>query len=159
MRIQKQKQFFKHKHLNYIIMETKNTTAASTKKATVTARAAKKATMTKFEKILSASGQELLDMRGQLVSRGAAGALQDKITQLSRQADVINLEILNITDLSVRTNDSLCPGGKNFDAVKWVDRMGELHTELAVINDDLTIYEAIQLEYFTVECANEVATV
>jgi hypothetical protein len=135
------------------------TTSTPAKSNSVSTRASKKATMTKFEQILSASGQELLDMRGQLVSRGAAGALQDKITKLSREKDVLNLEILNITDLSVRTNDSLCPGGKNFNAVAWVERMGELATEIAVINDDLEIFENIQLEYFTVGGTSDEAAV
>jgi hypothetical protein len=134
---------------------SKNTTATTSTAKSTTKAANRKLTMTKFEQILSASGQELLDMRGQLVSRSAAGALQDKITKLTRDRDVLDLEILNITDLSVRTNDSLCPGGKNFNAVAWVERMGELATEIAVINDDLAIFEAIQDEYFTVAGATE----
>jgi hypothetical protein len=129
-------------------MSTKTTTPAQ---STVTSRrAATVLTMNKFETLLSASGSEVLDKRSRLVAKGATGALLDKINVLERQKDILELEIENLTDVSIKNKDSLNPAGANFDAVKWIDRLAELKGTIKVIDLDLEVLYEIQDEFFTV---------
>ena len=102
----------------------------------------------KFQQILAASGQDLLDRRSQLIFKGTNAAMEDKLTSLNRKKDAVELEILNLTDLSVKTRDSLRPGNKDFDPTLWIEKMCELYTEIEVINDDIFIAENIQKEFF-----------
>lgn len=104
----------------------------------------------KFQQILAASGQDLLDRRSQLIFTGTNDAMSDHLTALRRKRNQVELEILNLTDLSVKTRDSLRPGNKDFNPNEWVKQMCELQTEIEVINDDIAIAEAIQAEYFLV---------
>lgn len=113
-------------------------------------RAASKSTMNKFETILSASGAEVLDARSRLVAKGATGALEDKITNLERQKDVLELEILNLTDVSIKNKDSLNPAGGNFNAVNWIAKLAELKLTIKEIDEELSVYYEIEAEYFTV---------
>lgn len=109
----------------------------------------------KFQQILAASGQDLLDRRSQLIFNGTNAAMQDHITTLSRKRDAIELEILNLTDLSVKTRDSLRPGNKDFNPAEWIKQMCDLRAEIELINDDLFIAEQIQQEYFVAPIAEE----
>ncbi len=102
----------------------------------------------KFQQILAASGQDLLDRRSQLIFTGTNDAMQDHITALRRKKNAVELEILNLTDLSVKTRDSLRPGNKDFNPAEWIKQMCELRAEIELINDDLFIAEEIQTEYF-----------
>lgn len=102
----------------------------------------------KFQQILAASGQDPLDRRSQLIFKGTSAAMEDKLTSLNRKKDAVELEILNLTDLSVKTRDSLRPGNKDFDPNLWIEKMCALYTEIEVINDDIFIAEAIQAEFF-----------
>lgn len=104
----------------------------------------------KFQQILAASGQDLLDRRSQLIFTGTNDAMSDHLTALRRKRNQVELEILNLTDLSVKTRDSLRPGNKDFNPNEWVKQMCELQTEIEVINDDISVAEAIQAEYFLV---------
>jgi hypothetical protein len=104
----------------------------------------------KFQQILAASGQDLLDRRSQLIFTGTNDAMTDHLTVLRRKRNKVELEILNLTDLSVKTRDSLRPGNKDFNPNEWVKQMCELQTEIEVINDDIFIAESIQAEYFLV---------
>lgn len=102
----------------------------------------------KFQTILSASGQDVLDKRSQLVFKGTEAAFRDKLTALDRKKDALELEILNLTDLSVETRDSLRPGNKEYKPTQWVDRMIELGTELALLEEEIEVAQGIYDEYF-----------
>ncbi len=130
-----------------------STTAKTTAKAVstvATRRAATVLTMNKFETLLSASGSEVLDKRSRLVAKGATGALADKITVLERQKDILDLEIENLTDVSIKNKDSLNPAGANFDAVKWIEKLAELKSTIKEIDLELEVYYEIQDEFFTI---------
>lgn len=127
-----------------------NSTVASRRAATVL-------TMNKFETLLSASGSEVLDKRSRLVAKGATGALADKITVLERNKDILELEIENLTDVSIKNKDSLNPAGANFDAVKWIEKLAALKSTIKDIDLELEVYYEIQDEFFTVAGSNEEA--
>lgn len=138
-------------------MSTSNSKTAKAASTVTSRRAATVATMNKFETLLSASGSEVLDKRSRLVAKGATGALADKITVLERQKDVLDLEIENLTDVSIKNKDSLNPAGSNFDAVKWIEKLAELKTTIKEIDLELEVYYEIQDEFFTVGGGQEQA--
>jgi len=111
----------------------------------------------KFQVILASTGQDVLDKRSQLVFKSALAAMNRKLTSLNEKKDAIEYEILNLTDLSVETRDSLRPGDKNFNATAWIDKMCDLSMQLALLEDEIEIAEGIQAEYFTDAPATEQA--
>ena len=107
-----------------------------------------KKSMSKFQEILAATGQKVLDRRSDIVYRSAATAMQDKITGLERRRDAVEIELLNLTDMSVSSRDSLRPGNVNFNATSWIDQVCELNLQIRDINEEIAIAEAVQAEYF-----------
>jgi hypothetical protein len=49
---------------------------------------------------------------------------------------------LNLTDLSVKTRDSLSPGNKNFNPSEWLGQL-ELKAEMALIEEDIALAEEV----------------
>lgn len=105
--------------------------------------------VTKFQTILASSGQDVLDKRSAAVLKAAKNAMKKKLDALDSQKDELELEILNLTDLSVETRDSLRPGDKNFDAVKWVDTLCTKTLALELLLQEIEVVEGVNEEYFT----------
>lgn len=117
----------------------------------------KVATTPKFQQILAASGQALLDKRAQSIFKATYNAISDHLSSLNRRKDALELEILDLTDLSVETKDSLRPGSKGYDANAWVAKMIELCTDLTLLEEEIEIAEGIKEEYFSEGTTEEAA--
>jgi hypothetical protein len=104
----------------------------------------------KFQGILASSGQDVLDTRAGLIFKRAKSAMEDKLRTLRRKRDTINEAILNLTDLSVETKDSLRPGDKNFNPSQWVESMCSLTMDLELLEDEINVAEGVALEYFSI---------
>jgi adenine C2-methylase RlmN of 23S rRNA A2503 and tRNA A37 len=111
------------------------------------------ANTSKFQQILAASGQDLIERRSQLIYTGTNDAMQDHLTSLVRKRNAVELEILNLTDLSVKTRDSLSPGNKNFNPSEWLGQLLELKAEMALIEEDIALAEEVNEEYFVIPAA------
>jgi adenine C2-methylase RlmN of 23S rRNA A2503 and tRNA A37 len=111
------------------------------------------ANTSKFQQILAASGQDLIERRSQLIYTGTNDAMQDHLTTLRRKRNAVELEILNLTDLSVKTRDSLSPGNKNFNPSEWLGQLLELKAEMALIDEDIDLAEEVNEEYFVIPTA------
>lgn len=107
--------------------------------------------MSKFQTILAATGQDVLDKRAANIVKVTKAAMNKKLTALNDRKDNIELEILDLTDLSVETKDSLRPGDKNFNPTAWVDKLTSLHMELVLLEQEIEIVEALNTEYFEAE--------
>lgn len=105
--------------------------------------------VTKFQTILASSGQDVLDKRSAAVLKAAKNAMKKKLDDLDNQKDELELEILNLTDLSVETRDSLRPGDKNFNAKAWVDILCAKTLELTLLEQEIEVVESVNEEYFT----------
>lgn len=103
-----------------------------------------------FQKILASTGQDVLDKRAQITFNASKAAMNDHLTSLYRQRDQIELDILNLTDLSVETRDSLRPGSKDFKPAQWVKQMCDYQKTLALLEDDIMIAEQVASEYFNI---------
>lgn len=104
--------------------------------------------VTKFATILASTGQAVLDKRAEAVLKGAKNAMKKKLDGLNDKKDDLELQILNLTDLSVETKDSLRPGDKNFNPTQWVDQLCSLTLELELLNQEIEITENVAEEYF-----------
>jgi hypothetical protein len=107
----------------------------------------------KFQMILASTGQDVLDKRSQLVFKAAKAAMSKKLTMLGERKDKLEYDILNLTDLSVETKDSLRPGDKNFNATEWVDKLCDLTMQLELLEVEIRVAEDVQEEYFATPTA------
>lgn len=111
-------------------------------------KSAKTEKMSKFQQILTSSGQDVLDKRSEIVLSRTKAAMADKLTALKRQKESLELDELNLVDLSVDTRDSLRPTSKNFNPVIWVEQLMEINEALKDINESIEVAEALYNEYF-----------
>jgi hypothetical protein len=112
--------------------------------------------VTKFQTILASTGAAVLDRRAANILKTAKAAMTNKINILNGKRDDLESQILDLTDLSVETKDSLRPGDKNFNATAWVDKLCALTLELELLDQEIEIVEAVNAEYFTEVEAEEV---
>lgn len=105
--------------------------------------------VTKFAIILASTGQAVLDKRAEAVLKAAKNAMKKKLDGLNDKKDDLELQILNLTDLSVETKDSLRPGDKNFNPTAWVDQLCGLTLDLELLEQEIEVVESVNAEYFT----------
>lgn len=110
-------------------------------------------TVTKFQSILASTGADVLNKRAANVLKAAAAAMTKKVTAIQDKIDAIEIKILDLTDLSVETKDSLRPGDKNFNATYWVEELCALTLEKTLLEQELAVAEDVQAEYFSEEVA------
>ena len=106
-------------------------------------------TVTKFQSILASTGADVLNKRAANVLKSAQAAMTKKVTGIQDKIDAIEIKILDLTDLSVETKDSLRPGDKNFNATAWVEELCALTMEQTLLEQELEVAEAVQAEYFS----------
>lgn len=106
------------------------------------------AKMSKFQEILTSSGQDVLDKRSTIVLSRTKAAMTDKITALKRQREQLELEELNLVDLSVETRDSLRPTSKNFNPNDWTEQLLEINLALRDMDETIEVAEELYNEYF-----------
>lgn len=105
----------------------------------------------KFQTILASTGQEVLDKRAQAVFKATSKKITDHIANLEGKIDDLDMQILDLTDLSVETKDSLRPGAKGYNAGEWVGTILKLKMEIALLNDELAIANEVYVEFFSTE--------
>jgi hypothetical protein len=105
--------------------------------------------VTKFQTILASTGTAVLDRRAANIVKTTKAAMTAKINALQAKRDDLESKILDLTDLSVETKDSLRPGDKNFNATAWVDNLCGLTLQLELLDQEIDIVEQVNAEYFT----------
>jgi hypothetical protein len=104
--------------------------------------------MNKFEKLLSKGG-DVYARRVEALSTQAEVAQQSIVNKLKQEKTKLELEIINLTDLSPESTDSLRPGTKNWDATAWAKNLQRAKQDLHTVNIQLEIAENTYKEYFT----------
>lgn len=105
--------------------------------------------MKKFQEIISDNTNASLKRRAAQISTSAEIAQQNLVNALKQEKTNIELKIAGLTDLAPDTTDSLRPGSKDWDAVKWVKDLQTAKQELYQINIQLKLAEETFNEYFT----------
>ena len=106
--------------------------------------------MTKFAQSLAATGSKVLQRRADIINADATAAQDELITALKAELRKISMQIANLEDLSVRSNDSLTPG-EGFNSDAWVKEMQAVRLAKYDLEIELKIAEATKAEYFTDE--------
>lgn len=103
---------------------------------------------TKFQTILASTGTAVLDRRAANILKTTKAAMTNKLNSLYSKRDTLESKILDLTDLSVETKDSLRPGDKNFNADQWVDTLCKYTLEMELLEQEIEVVESVQAEYF-----------
>lgn len=102
----------------------------------------------KFATQLAASDKNIKEARAGLLAKQAKRAAENKVRDLEDEVDSLETKILNLTDLAPDTTYSLRPGGKDFDAEGWVNKLHEAMLEIELKKIELAQAEAILGEWF-----------
>lgn len=102
----------------------------------------------KFIKLISDNGNNTLVRRAEILSTAAEVAQQNIVNQLKQQKNQLEMKVSNLTDFAPETTDSLRPGNKDWDAVKWAKELQETKEQLYDIDIQLKIAEDTYNEFF-----------
>ena len=111
--------------------------------------------MKKFQSLISDNTSASLKRRAAQIATSAEIAQQNLVNALKQDKTNIELRIAALTDLAPDTTDSLRPGSKDWDAVKWVKDLQEANQDLYQINIQLEIAEKTFKEYFVDNDSNK----
>ena len=103
--------------------------------------------MGKFENILTATGDAVLQKRAKNLTEVTKETFEDEKRKLERQIRVKENEVVNMEDLSVRSTHDLVVG-ENLDTNRWVQKRINLALELRDLKIELEEVEKLITEYF-----------
>lgn len=103
--------------------------------------------MGKFENILTATGDAVLQKRAKNLTEVTKETFEDEKRKLERQIRVKENEIVNMEDLSVRSTHDLVVG-ENLDTNRWVQKRINLALELRDLKIELEVVNGLITEYF-----------
>jgi len=92
----------------------------------------------KLLQVLTANSNDSLAKRGTLTFKNIENELSISITEKKREINKLEMEIEELTDLSITNTTDLKPN-TNLDPSKWVKRMYEIKLELLNLNAELKI--------------------
>jgi hypothetical protein len=105
--------------------------------------------MSKFVTNLVQDAEGIKKQRADILASETSDAQTDLIKDLEKQKRELNKELMNLTDLSPENAFDLRPGGANYNAVNWVERMQTIQEDLMEIQIRLNIALATQKEWFS----------
>lgn len=104
--------------------------------------------MSKFVKTLSASNQEIKEARAEMIAEETVIEVQQFVSNLKKEKLQLKNKITKLTDLAPDNSYSLRPGGKDFDAAKWVKELHQAKMDLKLKEIALAEAEGIMNEWF-----------
>jgi len=105
--------------------------------------------MSKFVNTLTASDKTIKKTRATNLELTVKMEAEDLVRRLTREKLSLIAKIDNLTDLGPDSTFSLRPGGKDFDASKWVSELHETTLDLDLKDVELEAAEAILSEWFS----------
>jgi len=104
--------------------------------------------MSKFVETLSASNQEIKEARAEMIAEETVIEVQQFVSNLKKEKLQLRNKITKLTDLAPDNSYSLRPGGKDFNAAKWVQELHQAKMDLKLKDIALAEAEAIMDEWF-----------
>jgi hypothetical protein len=105
--------------------------------------------MNKFQKLVGQNGNDVLERRAEALATHAEIAQSAIVNKLKQEKTRLELEIINLTDLSPETTDSLRPGNKDWDATNWAKKLQTAKQDLYNVKIQLQLAEETYKEYFS----------
>jgi hypothetical protein len=104
--------------------------------------------VSKFERTIDASDKTIKGQRASILAKSSRRAAENKVRSLEDKVDTLESTILNLTDLAPDTTYSLRPGGKDFDAEGWFEKLYTAELELELANIQLAVASRLLKEWF-----------
>lgn len=105
--------------------------------------------MNKFEKMLSADSSTTLGKRANILSESTISEVENFINNLKAEKRALASRMLDLTDLAPDNTYSLRPGGKDFNATKWMSELHKTRMDIALKQIELDEAQAIHDEWFS----------
>ena len=109
---------------------------------------------TKFEQLISMTGNQLLRTRGSVISAQTERVFRRALMDAQDKVDTIKAKIMDLEDLGVETSDSLKPA-KGFNAEAWVKEVVDLNVKLYNAEIALSVVTDNYNKYFGTPGAKE----
>lgn len=103
--------------------------------------------MSKFNKMLTTTGSDLIERRAQNRTKDAQEAFNAEKQETERKIREIETEISEMEDLAVRSTDALVVG-ENINMVDWTRRRINYELQLNDLKVELDIINNLIKEYF-----------
>lgn len=103
--------------------------------------------MSKFNKMLTTTGSDLIEKRAQNRTKDAQEAFNAEKQETERKIREIETEISEMEDLAVRSTDALVVG-ENVNMVEWTRKRINKALELNDLKVELDIINGLINEYF-----------
>ena len=103
--------------------------------------------MSKFNDILTNTGDNLIRKRAENVSNETKEVFEDERRNIEKRIRTIKNEIISMEDLSVRSTQSLIVG-ENLNTKDWVKKRIDYELELRNLNVELDTVKKLIREYF-----------
>ena len=103
--------------------------------------------MSKFEDILTATGDAVLKKRAKNLTTNTKETFEDEKRSIEKRLREIENEIISLEDLSVRTTQDLVVG-ESLDTNSWVRKRINLALEARDLGIELEIVNNLISEYF-----------
>lgn len=110
--------------------------------------AGKEAKVGKFATTIASSDKTIKEARAAIIAKTGKRAAENKVRSIEDEVDTLETTILNLTDLAPDTTFSLRPGGKDFDAEGWVNKLHDATLDLELKKIELKVAEEILNEWF-----------
>ena len=106
--------------------------------------------MSKFNEILTTTGDKLIQKRADNVTEATKQVFEDEKRAIEKKIREIRNNITNMEDLSVRSTQTLIVG-ENLDTNEWVKRRIDYELCLRDLNVELETVTKLIAEYFSDE--------
>jgi hypothetical protein len=110
--------------------------------------------MNKFQKLISDNSNEVLKRRAGNIATTAQIAQQSLVNDLKVKIAKLENDLMNLTDLSPQTTDSLKPGTDNWDPQQWSKSLQTVKEQLYNNRIKLQLAEETYNEFFTDEAGD-----
>ena len=103
--------------------------------------------MSKFNKMLTTTGSDLIEKRAQIRTKDAQEAFNAEKQETERRIREIETEVSEMEDMAVRSTDALVVG-ENINMVEWTRKRINHELELNDLRVELEIINKLIKEYF-----------
>ena len=109
--------------------------------------------MSKFNKMLTTTGSDLIEKRAQNRTKDAQEAFNAEKQETERRIREIETEVSEMEDMAVRSTDTLVVG-ENINMKEWVRKRINKELELNDLRVELSIINGLIKDYFDEEGEN-----
>lgn len=105
--------------------------------------------MNKFEKNLVRDSQGIKEQRARILGEESRIEHEEIVREINKRKRDLEVQLLNLVDLSPENTYSLRPGGDKYNPKQWAREKQDIGVALLNIEVELKVANATTLEWFT----------